>query len=76
MKMIYSIINRLENNKDLNKDEKGVVAMMLKEFMARDKEEHGLIKVEMSPDMFKSFSHFAYTKNEEYNPDVFNQSTK
>ena len=76
MKMIYSIINRLEKNEDLNKDEKGVVAMMLKEFMARDKEEHGLVKVEMSPDMFKAFSHFAYTKNGTYNPDVFNQSTK
>jgi len=62
MKMIYSIINRLEKNEDLNKDEKGVVAMMLKEFMARDKEEHGLVKVEMSPDMFKAFSHFVYTE--------------
>jgi len=76
MKMIYSIIERLEENKDINKDEKGVVAMMLKEFMARDREEHGLVKVEMSPEMFKLFSHFAYTKNGEYNPEVFNQSIK
>jgi hypothetical protein len=74
--MIYSIIRRLEKNQEITKDEKGVIAMMLKEFMARDKEEHGLVKVEMSPEMFKQFSHFAYTKDGKYNPEIFNQSIK
>lgn len=72
MKKIDEIIKRLETDGDLSKDEKGVIAMFLKEFMARDREIHGLIRVHMSPAMYRLFMQYAYTDKGEYKIELFN----
>lgn len=74
MKMITSIIRRLETDQELTADEKGVVAYMLKEMMSRDKFDHDLVTAEMSPEMYKLFIHFAYTNNGTYKVELFEKT--
>lgn len=66
MKAIERIIKQLENGEEITEDERRVVAYLVREMMRRDQHINGLVKVEMSPEMYERFNQFAYTKNGTY----------